>query len=64
MDISASTFGQLMIVWLLLAIPTIVYLAPRKTATPRLSIFWGALASLAPPFGLLFILALLVKDDR
>lgn len=64
MNISAGTYGVLFVVWLALAIPTIVSLAGRKTETPRLTVLWGSIAALLPPVGLLFILALLLRNDR
>lgn len=64
MDISASTYGGFILIWLVLAIPTVVSLAERKTETRGLTIFWGSVAALFPPLGLLFILALLIKPDR
>jgi hypothetical protein len=51
-------------IWFLLAVPTILQLAGRKTDTKQLTVFWGIIAALFPPIGLLFILALLLKDDR
>lgn len=56
-------YGAFWVVWLLVSIPTIVHLAGRKTETRNLTIFWGVLAVLLPPLGLLFILALLLKND-
>ncbi len=56
--------GTLFLIWLVLAIPTLVHLAGRKTDTRSLTISWGVVAALVPVFGLLFILALLLKDDR
>jgi hypothetical protein len=56
--------GVALALWLLLAAPTILHLAGRKTDTKQLTVFWGVFASLFPPIGLLFILALLLKDDR
>jgi predicted membrane-bound dolichyl-phosphate-mannose-protein mannosyltransferase len=64
LNISLTSAGVIWVVWLILAIPTVVYLAGRKTDTRQLTIFWGIVAALFPPFGLLFILALLIKDDR
>jgi hypothetical protein len=64
LDISLASMGVLFVFWLILAIPTVVYLAGRKTQTPQLTILWGSVAAFLPPFGLLFILALLIKDDR
>jgi len=56
--------GVLFLIWLVLAVPTLVHLAGRKTDTRSLTISWGVVAALVPVFGLLFILALLLKDDR
>ena len=64
MSISAELAGMVFFAWLVLAIPTIVHLAGRKTDTRALTMFWGIVAVLVPVFGLLFILALLLKDDR
>ena len=64
MSISAELAGMVFFGWLVLAIPTIVHLAGRKTDTRALTMFWGIVAALVPVFGLLFILALLLKDDR
>lgn len=64
LDISAEFYGGFMLVWLALAIPTIVHLAGRKTDTRSLTAAWGIVAALFPPFGLFFILALLLKDER
>jgi uncharacterized membrane protein len=56
--------GALYVAWLVIAVPTVVHLAGRKTDTRTLTIFWGVIAALVPVFGLLFILGLLLKDDR
>ena len=64
MNIGASLLGLLYLVWLASAIPTVVYLAGRKTDTRTLTAAWGVVAALVPVFGLLFILALLIKNDR
>jgi mannose/fructose/N-acetylgalactosamine-specific phosphotransferase system component IID len=64
MTIPTGLAGVLFATWLAIAIPTVVHLAGRKTDTRMLTIFWGVVAALVPVFGLLFILALLLKDDR
>jgi len=56
--------GALCLAWLVLAIPTVVHLAGRKTDTRSLTILWGILAAFIPVFGLLFVMALLLMDDR
>lgn len=64
MDISLAGLGLLFVAWLALAVPTVLRLAGRKTDTRALTMLWGIVAALLPPLGLLFILALLLKDDR
>ena len=64
MSIPAELAGTVYVAWLAIAIPTVVHLAGRKTDTRALTIFWGIVAALVPVFGLFFILALLLKDDR
>ena len=64
MTIPMDLAGVLYAGWLALAVPTIVQLAGRKTDARALTIFWGIVAALTVVFGLLFILALLLKDDR
>jgi hypothetical protein len=64
MTIPVGLAGLVYVVWLAIAIPTIVHLASRKTDTRTLSIFWGVVSALLAVFGLLFILGLLLKDDR
>ena len=56
--------GALWIAWLAIVVPTVIHLAGRKTDTRALTILWGVVAALVPVFGLLFILGLLLKDDR
>ena len=64
MTIPMDLAGVLYAAWLALALPSIVQLAGRKTDTRALATFWGAVAALTVVFGLLFILGLLLKDDR
>lgn len=64
MTMPMGLVGVLYVVWLAVAIPTVVHLAGRKTDTRTLTILWGIVAALVPVFGLLFILGLLLKDDR
>ena len=64
MNIPVAGVGGVYVVWLLVAISTVVVLAERKTDTRGLTILWGVIAAVVPPFGLLFILALLLKNDR
>jgi hypothetical protein len=56
--------GALCVAWLVIAIPTVVHLAGRKTETRALTVLWGVVAALVPVIGLLFILGLLLKEDR
>jgi hypothetical protein len=54
LDISLAGTGAFFIAWLAFAIPTVIYLAGRKSDTRRLTIFWGIVAAGIPPLGLLF----------
>ena len=64
MTIPIELAGGLCVAWLLMAIPTVVHLAGRKTETRALTVLWGVVAALVPVIGLLFILGLLLKEDR
>ena len=64
MAIPLDLVGAVYVAWLAVAVPTVIHLAGRKTDTRALTISWGIVAALVPVFGLLFILALLLKDDR
>jgi hypothetical protein len=64
LSIDVGAVGIVFIAWLLAAVPTVVYLAPRKTDTARLTMCWGVVPALVAPLGLLFILALLLRRDR
>ena len=64
MTIPIELAGALCVAWLLMAIPTVVHLAGRKTETRALTVLWGVVAALVPVIGLLFILGLLLKEDR
>ena len=64
MTIPIELAGALCVAWLLIAIPTVVHLAGRKTETRALTVLWGVVAALVPVIGLLFILGLLLKEDR
>jgi len=63
-NMSLAGMGLVWVIWLALAVPSIVYLAGRKTDTRQLTVLWGIIAALVPPIGFLFILAMLLKDDR
>ena len=39
------------------------YLGKRKTQTPKLATFFGVLLAFIPPFALLYIMVLIVKND-
>lgn len=63
MDINATVLGP----FFLLFIPVIgflsYYLGKRKTQTPKLAAFFGVLLALIPPFALLYIVVLIIKND-
>jgi len=66
MDITMTQLGMwlALAVWPALAIPTIVFLARRKSTHVALTVFWGVLMLLIPPVGLVFIMVLLLLPNQ
>lgn len=63
MNINATLFGQVVLVLLPLMAVLSYYLGKRKTQTPKLAAFFGALLAFIPPFALLYIMVLIIKND-
>ena len=63
MSIPFEVAGLLGFVWLMVALPSLAYLAEKKTETPALTMLFGFIGVFLPPLGLLIILALLMKSD-
>lgn len=64
MDINATTYGIFALIWLILAIPLIIYLAIRKEVNTGLTIFWGLLLVTFPIINIIFIFLLSRKPDK
>lgn len=63
MDISLETYGIFTFVWLLVAIPAVIFLAKRKSQNVYGTIALGSILSLMPLFGLVFLVVLYLKPD-
>lgn len=63
MNINATLLGEIMIVFVLVVGALSYYLGRRKTQTPILTGLLGAVLSLIPPFGLVYLVVLVLKKD-
>ncbi len=63
MAIGGSVLVQFYLVFVLLIGILSYYLGKRKTQTPKLTAFLGVLLAFVPPFALLYIIVLIIKND-
>ena len=63
MNINATLAGEIMLVFVLFVGALSYYLGRRKTQTPVLACLLGVLLSLIPPFGLIYLVVLMLKKD-
>ena len=63
MAIGGSVLVQFYLVFVLLIGILSYYLGKRKTQTPKLTAFLGGLLAFVPPFALLYIIVLIIKND-
>ncbi|MDP4530076.1 hypothetical protein Q3O59_13695 [Alkalimonas delamerensis] len=63
MDINAAVLGQFMFFFLVFVGITSYFLARRKTNTPILATLIGVLLAIVPPLGLIYLAALVLKED-
>jgi hypothetical protein len=63
LNINATLLGEIMIVFVLVVGALSYYLGRRKTQTPILTGLLGAVLSLIPPFGLVYLVVLVLKKD-
>lgn len=63
MNINATLFGEIMFVFVLFVGALSYYLGRRKTQTPVIAALLGVVLSLIPPFGLVYLVVLLLKKD-
>ncbi|MFC4701610.1 hypothetical protein ACFO4O_15755 [Glaciecola siphonariae] len=63
MNINATLFGQIAIVLAIFFAVVGYFLGRRKSKSPVLVSFCGFLCGFFPPFGLVFLLVLLLRKD-
>lgn len=63
MNINATLLGEIMIVFILVVGALSYYLGRRKTQTPILAGLLGVVLSIIPPFGLVYLVVLVLKKD-
>jgi hypothetical protein len=63
LNINATLYGQYVILFAVIMGGICYYVGRRKTQTPVLSALLGALLSIMPPFGLVYLVALVLKKD-
>lgn len=63
MNINATLFGQIVIVLALIMAALGFYLGKRKTQTPVLAAVVGVLTAFIPPMALIYLAALVLKND-
>jgi len=63
LEIDATLYGQFVIIFALVMAALCYYLGRRKTQNPVLAGLLGAVLSLIPQFGLIYLMVLLFKKD-
>ncbi|CAM3685079.1 hypothetical protein [Rheinheimera salexigens] len=63
MNFDATILGQFIIVFALIVGTLSYYLGRRKTQTPIIAGLIGAALSIIPPFGLVYLIVLVLKKD-
>ena len=63
MTINATLLGEVIIIFALIMGALSYYFARRKTQTPILAGLLGTVLSLIPPFGLVYLVLLVLKKD-
>jgi hypothetical protein len=63
LNINATLVGQIMFVFVLVVGALSYYLGRRKTQTPILAGLLGVVLSIIPPFGLVYLVVLMLKKD-
>ena len=63
MNISATLLGEFIVLFPLIMGAVCYYLGRRKTQTPILAGVLGVVLSIIPPFGLVYLVVLVLKKD-
>ena len=63
MDINITLLGQVVGVWIVIAMAITILLAKRKTETPAITIALSFMLSFIPPLSITFLVVLALKKD-
>ncbi|CAD5273319.1 conserved hypothetical protein [Alteromonas sp. 38] len=63
MNINATLFGQVIVVFALLMAALGYYLGKRKTQSPNLTAVVAFFAALVPPLAIILLIVLVLKND-
>ena len=63
MNINATLLGEFIVLFALIMGAVCYYLGRRKTQTPILAGLLGVVLSIIPPFGLVYLVVLVLKKD-
>ena len=63
MNINGTVIGELIVLFALIMGVVCYYLGRRKTQTPVLAGLLGVVLSIIPPFGLVYLVVLVLKKD-
>lgn len=64
MNINATLLGEFIALFALIMGAVCYYLGRRKTQTPVLAGLLGVVLSIIPPFGLVYLMVLILKKDN
>jgi F0F1-type ATP synthase assembly protein I len=63
MPVNALLYGQIVLIFAIIMVVLGYYLGKRKTQTPKLSALAGLLSAFIPPLAIIYLMALILKDD-
>jgi hypothetical protein len=63
LNINATLLGQVALVFIPIMVVLSYYLGKRKTQTPKLATLIGFILAFIPPLALVYIAALVIKND-
>jgi hypothetical protein len=63
MNINATLVGEIIVISVIVVAALCYHLGKRKTNTPKMAAFIGALLSFAPPLNLIYLAVLVLKND-
>ncbi|MGM0428769.1 MAG: hypothetical protein ACQEQ2_00520 [Pseudomonadota bacterium] len=63
MNFNATLLGQVILIFIPIIVILSYYLGKRKTQTPKLATLIGFILAFIPPLALVYIAALVIKND-